>query len=51
MQSAGTDSGNGNEEDTTVTVDQGGTNNTTPFIAHVTTVTSPTSDSTPDYTG
>ena len=50
LQSAGTDSGNGNEEDTTVTVDQGGTNNTTPFIDQVTPVTSPTSDSTPDYT-
>ena len=49
LQSAGTDSGNGNEEDTTVTVDQGGTNNTTPFIDQVTPVTSPTSDSTPDY--
>ena len=50
MQSAGTDSGNGNEEDTTVTVDQGGTNSSTPFIDQVTPVTSPTSDSTPNYT-
>ena len=50
LQSAGTDSGNGNEEDTTGSGDQGGTNNTTPFIDQVTPVTSPTSDSTPDYT-
>ena len=50
LQSAGTDSGNSNEEDTTGSGDQGGTNNTTPFIDQVTPVTSPTSDSTPDYT-
>ncbi len=50
LQSAGSADGNSNEEDTTGTVDQGGTNSTTPFIDQVTAVASNTSDSTPDYT-
>ena len=50
LQSAGTDSGNGNEEDATVTLEQGGTGSSTPFIDQVTAVASNTSDSTPDYT-
>ena len=49
LQSAGTASGNGNEEDATVTVEQGGTGSSTPFIDQVTAVASNTSDSTPDY--
>jgi len=50
LNSTGTSDVSDDEEDTTVTVDQGGTNNTTPFIDQVTPVTSPTSDSTPNYT-
>ena len=49
LQSAGTTSGN-DEEDTTGSLDQGGTGSTTPFIDQVTTIASTTSDSTPDYT-
>ncbi|MDC0188394.1 hypothetical protein OAJ61_01195 [bacterium] len=50
LQSAGSADGNSNEEDTAGTVDQGGTNSTTPFIDQITAVASNTSDSTPDYT-
>ncbi len=50
LQSAGSADGNSNEGDTTGTVDQGGTNNTTPFIDQVTAIASTTSDSTPNYT-
>ncbi len=50
LQSAGTANENGNEEDNTVTIDPGGTDSSAPFIDQVTSVTSTTSDSTPDYT-
>ena len=50
LQSAGTANENSNEEDSTVTTEQGGTDSSAPLIYQVTAVTSTTSDSTPDYT-
>jgi len=50
LQSAGTNDGNDDLEENTGGGDQGGTDSGVPFIVQVTSVNSPTSDSTPNYT-